>query len=301
MSAQLGKCLGSTRGQADRGGLSSSNSLTTHKDTGFTLVELLVVIAIIALLMSILLPALQRVKKQAKAVACQSNLHQWGLAFQLFAHDNEGYFPPSVGGQEAYWLVAMLPYIGATKDGTSETRDLFLCPMAPKSLNPLGSTRGLGTTFSAWGPFGIAGGWWDTGAMGSYGINEWCANPPADWDVYWGFPSAYAWRTPDVKGAGNIPVLLDCLYVDGFPLVFDTPPAYPEVVHDSGDWGINAMQLFCIDRHNGGINGLFTDWSTRKIGLKELWRLKWHNAFDTSAPAPNWQQEAPWMVQFSNY
>jgi prepilin-type N-terminal cleavage/methylation domain-containing protein/prepilin-type processing-associated H-X9-DG protein len=270
---------------------------------GFTLVELLVVIAIIALLMSILLPALQRVKKQAKAVACQSNLHQWGVAFQLFAHDNEGYFPPSVGGQEAYWLVAMLPYIGATKDETSKAHELFLCPMASKSLNPIPCNRCLGTTFTAWGPFdpGSAGDWWYTGAMGSYGLNEWCANPPAEYDSYWGFPSQYAWRTPDVKGGGNIPILLDCLYVDAFPLVFDTPPAYPEVVHESGDWGINAMQLFCIDRHNGGINGLFTDWSARKIGLKELWRLKWHNAFDTAAPAPNWREEAPWMVKFSDY
>ncbi len=48
---------------------------------GFTLMELLVVIAIIALLMSILIPAADKVKKQAKAVICQSNLHQWGLAY----------------------------------------------------------------------------------------------------------------------------------------------------------------------------------------------------------------------------
>ena len=63
---------------------------------GFTLIELLVVIAIIALLMSILMPALQRVKRQAGTVACQSNLHQWALIWSMYTQDNNGYFPKEV-------------------------------------------------------------------------------------------------------------------------------------------------------------------------------------------------------------
>ncbi len=58
---------------------------------GFTLIELLVVIAIIALLMAILLPALQRVNRQTKAAACQANLHHWGLIFSMYTDDNSGY------------------------------------------------------------------------------------------------------------------------------------------------------------------------------------------------------------------
>ena len=63
-----------------------------RKGNGFTLIELLVVIAIIALLMAILMPALQRVKKQGKTVACLSLLKQWSLWFSMYAEEYNGYF-----------------------------------------------------------------------------------------------------------------------------------------------------------------------------------------------------------------
>ena len=41
---------------------------------------------------------------------------------------------------------------------------------------------------------------------------------------------------------------------------------------------------YVINKHNGGVNCLFLDWSVRKVGLKELWKLKWNNEFDTNGP-----------------
>ena len=55
-----------------------------RRGKGFTLIELLVVIAIIALLMGILMPALARVKAQAKDVACKGRLKQWTLIFAMY-------------------------------------------------------------------------------------------------------------------------------------------------------------------------------------------------------------------------
>ena len=111
---------------------------------GFTLIELLVVISIIALLLSILMPSLQKAREQAKFVICKSNLHFYSLAGAMYLDDNNGAYPhPTycIFSRESFWTPYNKHYhfwacrwhdAGITPDGPFwpylAEKDVHVCP-----------------------------------------------------------------------------------------------------------------------------------------------------------------------------
>jgi prepilin-type N-terminal cleavage/methylation domain-containing protein/prepilin-type processing-associated H-X9-DG protein len=275
-----------------------------RRQKAFTLIELLVVIAVIALLLSILMPSLQKAKKMAQSTVCQANVKQWGLIFRFYADDNEGKLPQSIAGgglnsQQAYWPVATISYY--------EDKKIRICPST--KIVRTRENRSHGSTLAAWGPFDLGGplDWWADFDTGSYGINEWCACPPPAADTYWGFPTKDAWRIIDTKGANRIPLFMDCVYVDVYPLENNVPldfepPPY-QWSNNWGDWGSQAMRLICIDRHGGAINAAFLDGSVGKMVLRGLWKWKWHSSYNINGPwtRAGGAQESDWPDWMRNF
>ena len=297
-----------------------NNHLSIANLNGFTLIELLVVIAVIALLMAILLPTLQRVRRQARAVGCQSNLRQWGTIWATLTLEDDGHFPGPWPLDEPWpppgepwpvgeprpdgpplgpWWVWGGPYWD--RHLYDQTQGIRCCPMATKPANPTGEGSPAGGTFLAWGRS-----WPDEGYPrdnhGSYGTNFWLY-PSSWWYRRAHERDPYFWRTPHVKGANNIPLHLDSCWPWDWLHDTDYPPDCDAV--PTGDIR-QRWHSFCINRHDGYVNGVFLDWSVRKVALKELWTLKWHRQYNTAGPwtkaggvkPEDWPQ---WMRRFKDY
>jgi prepilin-type N-terminal cleavage/methylation domain-containing protein/prepilin-type processing-associated H-X9-DG protein len=247
------------------------------RNSAFTLIELLVVIAIIALLLSILMPSLQKVKEIARGVVCQSNLRQWHLSSKMYLNENNNKFVPfaTTGTLESWqdWIDKLYPYFQA--------EEVFTCPSASKTEEQpgcinLGSRGYMGTTKTSWysvfasnsslaDPDGKAR------IYGSYGYNYWVASKaPATIDP------ENLWKSDlNVATGASVPLFSDSIWcgVGGS----GSPPR----AEQDNFAGAGSEDRVAVARHSEKYTQVsFVDGHCEKVAMKDIWRLNWHKNYD---------------------
>lgn len=279
---------------------------------GFTLIELLVVISIIALLLSVLTPALRKAKESAKQVVCSSNLRQWGVVFLSYTTENNNKFwieynVWTSGKPQGQWMPILAPYYG-------EVDKIRLCPSASKR-HPNPDAQGIGATFAYWGDYGNGGSLAQshqlTNALdknfGSYGINFWInsvqlSGNPADNYVGWRNKPHLQWGSPlRATDVSRIPMVSDCAWfgtnpensrVDSSENVSVVTSDYWETRQYSTINWLNDISRLLLNRHNKGINVCFMDGSVHKVPLWDLYKLKWNKESKSEPLRLSWLTES---------
>ena len=287
---------------------------------GFTLIELLTVISIICLLMAIIVPVVGRARRHAQAGACLSNLRQWGMVYKMYTDECDGILPRDYGEFAWYYPIRSY-YRNEDKILLCPTAKKAADPDGTRSAPPFGGTFLAWGRFApleerpAWDTFGSYGlNHWaykpgkrensekdentdgdKTSTRGLGYVLDLRVKIPRridptqkivmsgggasmDVDPNEAKPDRI-WATAYARNSNSIPLVFDSSWLYAH-FVENAPP--PSKDADSGIGFFGYANPLCIDRHSGGINTVFMDSSVRKVGLKELWTLKWHARYNTA-------------------
>jgi prepilin-type processing-associated H-X9-DG protein len=269
-----------------------------------------VVISIIALLLSILLPALGKAKAAAQSVVCLSGLKQASYVSITFASENKDKL------QHHWWAKDSDGVMFHTKsnaepelkrkimwmyaaEGYYQDPKFMLCPSAPKTLNPPESgVAQFGDVkhawFAGWGP-NLKG--TNFPAMSSLVFNDWLGSEgPTPYEANTVF-GKNLFLTTNQSQSGKIPMLLDGSWYHTtpelhFPAPADDPLKFPEKAykHATGNWFSDV----CMPRHQKRTQVVFLDGSAQKIGLRSLWELRWHKNWTYGQTVPGKNPNYRW-------
>ena len=249
-----------------------------HRVGGFTLTELLVVMGLIALLVSLLMPALGQARAAARSTGCLSNVRQMGMAWQMYLAENRGRLPEYVWRTPTTPDTAWRSYWPGILDAYKVQGDALLCPAAFDPIPFRQAYFGAGNVNYAWsGRFMSAGTPVRLSSTiyrdGSYGYNRYLT-------VGGGF--AKIDRINAVKNLSDVPVFLDAAFPDFMPdnglESFPVAPP-PNLRAENLPADPPDHWLFLLSRHGRGINAFMADGSARWVPLEETYVLTWKSGW----------------------